>query len=63
MSLIDKVKQLPASLLVLLVLGKLIIGVGIGVLLITYLVGYGWWFVILGVVISLPGAYKVLVGQ
>jgi len=60
MSLIDKVKQLPASLLVLLVAGKLFIGIGLGVLLITYLVGYGWWFVVLGIVISIPGVYRIL---
>jgi len=63
MSLIDKVRQLPTLSLVLLVAGKLVIGIGLGVLLVQYLIGYGWWLIILGIAISLPGAYKVLLGK
>jgi len=49
--------------LILIITGKFLAGVGIGVLLINYLAGYGWWLILLAVVTSLPGAYKILFGK
>lgn len=60
MSMIDKLRQLPTTSLMLIIAGKFFAGVGIGVLLINYLAGYGWWLILLAVITSLPGAYRIL---
>ena len=59
MSLIDKVRGLPTPILVLFIASKLIIGVGLGVLLASCIAGLGWWIVIVGVLMSVPGALKI----
>lgn len=60
MSLVDKVKDLPNPILVLFIASKLVIGIGIGALLASCLAGLGWWFVIIGVLMSVSGGIKIL---
>lgn len=52
-SLISGVKKLSSPMFVIFVLSKLLVGVGLGILLVQYLAPYGWWFLIVGVVLSI----------
>ena len=51
--IIDGVKQFSTPMFVIFVLSKLLVGIGLGVLLVQYLMPYGWWFLIVGVVVSI----------
>ncbi len=63
MSLINRFRKLPTSILALHVTAKFVFGVGLGVLLASYLNGFGWWIILLAIIMGLPGAYKVLSGK
>ena len=53
MGIVDGVRKLPTPLLALIIGSKLILGIGIGVLLAGFLVGWGWSLVIIGVILSI----------
>ncbi len=61
--LIKRFRKLPTPLLIMLVNGKAIISLGIGVLLATYLINWVWGIIILGVILMIPGGNKVLTGK
>ena len=63
MSLINRFRKLPMPILILHTKAKFVFGVGIGVLLASYLSGFGWWIILLASVMAIPGAYKVLSGK
>lgn len=52
-SFIAGVKKLSSPVFIVFVFSKVLVGIGIGVLLARYLMPYGWWFLIVGVVFSL----------
>ena len=52
-SLIQGVKKFSFPMFFVFVFSKLLVGVGLGVLLSAYLVSYGWWLLIVGVILSL----------
>ena len=60
MNLIEQVKKLHAPMFVVFVGSKVIVGIGLGVLLANYLVGFGWWILLLGVVLSIIAAAKAI---
>ena len=51
--LIDGIKKLSSGMFFIFTFSKLLVGIGLGVLLVTYLAPYGWWFLIVGVVLSI----------
>ena len=53
MSIVDGVRKLPTPLLSMIIGSKLILGIGIGILLAGFLVGWGWPLVVIGVVLSI----------
>ena len=57
---IKRFRELPTPILILNVSARFVIGVGLGVLLGKYLSGFGWWIILLGVVMAAPGACKIL---
>ena len=59
MSIIDKAKKLSTPLFVLYFGGNLVVGIGIGVLLAGLLTGFGWAFLILGILMHVPGLIKM----
>jgi len=59
MSLINKVKQLPNPILVIFILGKLFIGLGLGILLAKFLHGFAVLSILLGIILSIPAAIKI----
>ncbi|MFC1559888.1 hypothetical protein ACFLZ2_02060 [Candidatus Margulisiibacteriota bacterium] len=59
---IEKVKSLSNMMLCLFVFSKVVIGFGLGVLLASYVMDLGWWIIGAGIVLSLPGWKKVLLG-
>jgi len=61
--LIKRFRKLPTPLLIMLVNGKVVISLGIGVLLATYLINWVWGIIILGVILIIPGGNKVLTGK
>jgi hypothetical protein len=60
MSLIDGAKKLSNFDFILFVVSKLILGIGLGILLAESLSGWGWWLVIIGIVISATEASKII---
>jgi len=60
LGLMNKVKRLSPPMFVIFVLSKLIVGVGLGILLIQYLAPYGWWFLIVGIILSVFCVVKAL---
>ncbi len=63
MNLINRFRKLPIPILILHITAKFVFGVGLGVLLANYLSGFGWWIILLALIMSIPGAYKVLSGK
>jgi hypothetical protein len=59
MSIIDKIKALPASLFILHFISKVIIGFGLGIVAARCMQGLGWWIVGLGIVLSVPAIVKI----
>lgn len=65
MGVVEKWKKLPLGYMILLIFGKFLAGVGIGVLLAPYLqecngVMSGWIIIIIAMLIQIPAAYKYL---
>ncbi|NQS90719.1 hypothetical protein HQ584_13130 [Patescibacteria group bacterium] len=65
MSIVEKFRKLPASIIILHISGKFLFGVGLGALLAIYLYRcnwqlWGWVIIVIAVLIQIPGAYKVL---
>ena len=60
MSLSDGVRKLPTPMLIVFVASKFILGIGIGVVLAQYLAPAGWWFIIIGFVLSLIAMLKII---
>jgi hypothetical protein len=57
---IEKLKKLPNLYILLLVTAKVLGGVGIGVLLATWLPTCTWWiFIIIACVIAIPVVWKI----
>ena len=52
-SLIGGVKKLSNTMFVVFTASKLLVGIGIGVLFAKSLALYGWWFLIVGIVLSI----------
>jgi hypothetical protein len=50
--LIAGVKKFSVPMFIIFVFSKLLVGIGLGVLLAKALAPFGWWFLILGVVLS-----------
>lgn len=63
MSLIGRFRKLPTSVLALHITAKFVFGVGLGILLAGYLEGFGWWLILLAIIMAIPGVYKVLGGK
>lgn len=63
MGLINRFRELPTPIIVLHISAKFVFGVGLGVLLAGYLTGFGWWLILLSLIMGIPGAYKVLSGS
>ena len=63
MSLPDGVRKLETPMLVLFVFSKFLIGLGLGVLLATYLLDWGWWLLLAGILLSIPPAIKIIAGR
>lgn len=63
MNLINRFRKLPIPILILHITAKFVFGVGLGVLLANYLSGFGSWIILLALIMSIPGAYKVLSGK
>jgi hypothetical protein len=59
MRAIQRFRELPTFIMFLRITGKFVFGVGLGVLLAGYLKGYGWWIILLSVILGLPGAYHL----
>ncbi len=53
-----KFYKVPLSIHWLHTIAYFVVGVGVGVLLENYLKPFGWWIILLGVVLLIPGAYK-----
>lgn len=65
MSVVEKFRKLPISIMILHISGKFLSGVGLGALLASYLYRYdwqlwGWIIIVIAVLTQIPGAYKVL---
>ena len=65
MGVIEKWKKLPLKYMIFLIFGKFLAGVGLGVLLASYLqecnrVMYGWIIIIIAALTQIPAAYKCL---
>ncbi len=60
MSLTHKLKELPTPILILHISAKFVFGMGLGVLLASYLTGFGWWIILLSLLMGIPGACKIL---
>jgi len=63
MNFINRFRKLSTPILTLHITAKFVFGVGLGVLLANYLSGFGWWIILLALIIGIPGAYKVLSGK
>ena len=60
---IEKFRQLPTPYLTLHVLGRFVFGVGLGVLLATWLpIWTGWLFIIVALIIVIPSA-RIILGK
>ncbi len=60
---IDRFRKLPTLILILHVTAKVVFAFGLGVLLGKYLGSVGWCFLGAGVLLALPGGYRVLSGK
>lgn len=61
---IDKLRKANASVIMSWAMGKFLFGLGLGVLLATYLPLvhwsiHGWWLIVLGIVVSIPACLVV----
>jgi len=59
MSIVDTVKKLPNPVLVLFIASKFFIGLGFGVLFACHLGASALWIIIIGILMSVPGAYII----
>ena len=65
MGAIEKFRTLPTSIMILHVTGKFLFGIGMGILLASYIYCYnwqsiGWIIIVVALLTGIPGAYKVL---
>jgi hypothetical protein len=65
MGAVEKFRKLPLSILILHISGKFLFGVGLGLLLASYLQQYdwqlyGWVMIVIALITQIPGAYKCL---
>ncbi len=63
MKLVNRFRQLSTTLLYLHITAKFIFGVGLGVLLAGHLRGFGWWLIVLSLMVSIPSSYKIFSGK
>ena len=63
MGWIKRFRELPTPILILHVSARFVFGLGLGVLLARYLMGFGWWLIVLAVVMGIPGGCKILIGK
>jgi len=59
MSIVDTVKSLPNPILVLFIASKFVIGLGVGALLSGWFFGKEGWMILIGIVMTVPGAYVI----
>ena len=57
---IKRFRELPTPILFLHIGAKFVFALGLGVLLASYLRGFGWWIILLSLIMGIPGAYKIL---
>lgn len=60
MTLPERVGKLSTPMLVIFVSSKVLVGIGIGALLASYLVGVAWGILVVGIVLSGIVAVKIL---
>ena len=65
MSAIEKFRTLPISIMILHISGKSLFGIGMGILLASYIHYYnwqliGWIIIVIALLTQIPGAYKAL---
>jgi len=65
MDAVEKWRKLPLKYMIFLIFGKFLAGVGLGVLLTSYLqqcnwITYGWGIIIIAILTQIPAAYKCL---
>ncbi len=63
MGLVDNFRKLPTAMIILHIASKAIIGFGLGILLASYLRGFGGWIILLGIALSILPIYKILTGK
>lgn len=56
---IDDFRKLPAPVLFSHVMSEFIGGIGIGVLLVAYLEGLGWWIILLSFIVGIPSVFCI----
>ncbi|MBL7073430.1 MAG: hypothetical protein ISS33_06655 [Candidatus Omnitrophica bacterium] len=59
MSIVDTVKSLPNGVLALFIASKFVIGLGVGALLSGWFCGKEGWIILIGILMSVPGAYMM----
>lgn len=62
MSAIERVKSLSNPMFALFVFSKVVIGFSLGFLVAGDPFGIGWWVLGLGIILSIPGWKKALLG-
>ena len=60
MSHVDKFRKLPTPMIILHIASKVIIGIGLGAALAKWIGPYGWWLIVIGMVLSIPPIYLIL---
>jgi len=63
MGFVKRFRELPTSLMILHVASKVIVSFGLGIVLAKQLGDLGGWIIILGIVLSIPSAYRILSGK
>lgn len=58
--LADKIREFSPRMFMLYMFTVIIFGIGLGVVWECALVGFGWYFLIAGLMLSIPGAYAML---
>ncbi|MDP3980116.1 MAG: hypothetical protein Q8Q33_01740 [Chlamydiota bacterium] len=60
MSIVDNLRSLSNSMLILFIASRFLIGLGLGIILAPYLKSLGLIILILGIVLAIPDTYKVI---
>jgi uncharacterized membrane-anchored protein YitT (DUF2179 family) len=60
LKMIEVYRTMPTNTIMLAVFAGILFGIGIGLLFISHLQPYGWWVLLAGVILSAPGAYRIL---